>query len=375
MTIKEAIKTHKTYYCLDCGICTASCPVSRVLPSFSPRLIVEKALLSLGDELLKDKDLWSCLTCSRCYERCPTSINFPEFMCNLREQAASRGLGPALSHHGMLQTVMELQAQGVHQKKTAWAKEAGKVSDKGDVFYFAGCMPYFNVIFRDLGVDSLSIGRNIIRVLNAGGIVPVVSDEEACCGHDMLWNGKLEVFKKLAARNIDLIRGSGAKQVVFGCPEGYYTMKHHYPEYFGDLGFEVLHFYDFAEKLIADGALKPANGMGSYTFHDPCRLGRMAKIYDSPRAILEKLSGAPIMEMERNRENAVCCGTTGWANCSSCSKQIQAERLREAKATGASTLVTACPKCQIHLSCAMANMEDAQIEIKDLTALMAASLV
>lgn len=373
MNIEDAVKLHKTYYCLDCGICTGSCPVSRVLPSFSPRLIVEKALLELGDELLQDKDLWSCLTCGRCYERCPTSINFPEFMRNLREEAAKRGVAPALSHHGMLQTVMELQTQGVNQKKTDWAREAGKIAETGDVFFFVGCMPYFNVVFRDLGVDSLSIGRNVIKILNAAGITPVVSDRESCCGHDMLWNGKPEVFKKLASQNLELIRESGAKQVVFSCPEGYYTFKHHYPQYFGDLGFEAVHFYDYLDRMIADGSLKLQNGGGAYTYHDPCRLGRMAKIYDSPRSILKNIQGSELREMDRNRENAVCCGTTGWANCSSCSKQIQAERIKEAKATGAETLVTACPKCQIHLSCALATM-DTKLEIKDLTTLVAESI-
>ncbi|MGA2404259.1 MAG: (Fe-S)-binding protein, partial [Syntrophobacteraceae bacterium] len=373
MNIGESIKLYRTYYCLDCGVCTGSCPVSRVLPSFSPRLIVEKALLELGDELLKDKDLWSCLTCGRCFERCPTNINFPEFMRNLREEAAKLGVEPSLAHHGMLQTVMELQARGVNQKKTGWAREAGKISDTGDVFYFVGCMPYFNVIFRDQGVDSLSIGRNVIKILNAAGIEPVVSDEESCCGHDMLWNGKPEMFMKLGAKNLELIRGSAAKKVVFSCPEGYYTFKHHYPQYFGDLGFEVVHFYGYLEQMIADGALKLANGAKSYTYHDPCRLGRMAKVYDSPRSILKSLVGGEFKEMERNRENAVCCGTTGWANCSSCSKQIQVERLKEVKATGSQTLVTACPKCQIHLSCALANL-DMKLEIKDLTTLITESM-
>jgi Fe-S oxidoreductase len=273
----------------------------------------------------------------------------------------------------MLQTVMELQTQGAKQKKTDWARQAGKIAATGDVFFFVGCMPYFNVIFRDLGVDSLSIGRNVIKILNAAGIEPVVSDEEACCGHDMLWNGNPEMFKKLAAKNLELIRSSGAKKVVFSCPEGYYTFKNHYPQYFGDLGFEVVHFYDYLEKMIADGALKLANGAKSYTYHDPCRLGRMAKIYDSPRSILKALAGGEFKEMERNRENAVCCGTTGWANCSSCSRQIQVERLKEAKATGSQILVTACPKCQIHLSCALENL-DMKMEIKDLTTLITESM-
>jgi len=374
MNIGESVKLHRTYYCLDCGVCTGSCPVSRVLPTFSPRLIVEKALLGLGDELLKDKDLWSCLTCGRCFERCPTSIDFPEFMRDLREEAAKQGMTPTFTHHGMLQAVMEFQTRGVKQKKTGWAREAGNIADTGDVFYFVGCMPYFNVIFRDLGVDSLTIGRNVIKILNLAGVTPVVSDEEACCGHDMLWNGNSDLFRKLAAKNIELIRRSGAKKVVFSCPEGYYTFKNHYPQYFGDLGFEVVHFYDYVEKMIADGALKLTNGGKAYTYHDPCRLGRMAKVYDSPRSILKNFSGE-FKEMERNRENAVCCGTTGWANCTSCSKQIQVERIREARATGAQTLVTACPKCQIHLSCALSNLDDMNIEIKDLTTLITEGMV
>ncbi len=370
MNIDEAVKTYQTYYCLDCGVCTGSCPVSRVLPTFSPRIIVEKALFELGDELLHDRELWSCLTCGRCFERCPTNINFPEFMRSLREEAARLGTAPVLSHHGMLQTIMELQTQGIQQKKTAWAREAGRIADKGDTFFFVGCMPYFDVIFREIGVDSLSVSRNVIRILNGAGIEPVVSDEESCCGHDMLWNGRFDTFKTLAARNVELIRASGAKRVVFNCPEGYYTFKHHYPQYLGNLGFEVVHFFDFVETMLADGALKLNNGGSVYTYHDPCRLGRMARIYDGPRNILKRIPDGRFVEMERNRENALCCGTSGWANCSSCSKQIQAERLKEARATGAQVLVTACPKCRIHLSCALGNM-DLDIQIKDLTMLLA----
>ena len=373
MNIEQAVDKYQTYYCLDCGVCTGSCPVSRVQPSFSPRLIVEKALLDLGDELLHDRDLWSCLTCSRCFERCPTSINFPEFMRVLREEATKLGVSPALAHHGVLQSVMELQTQGIKQNKTAWAREAGKIAETGDTFFFVGCMPYFDVVFRDIGVDSLSTSRNVLKILNTAGITPVVTDKEACCGHDMLWNGKPDVFKKLALQNVETIRQSGAKRVVFSCPEGYYTFKHHYPEVVGDLGFEVVHFYDLVERMILDGALKLNHLEGAFTYHDPCRLGRMARVFEGPRNILKSISSIDYKEMERNRENGVCCGTSGWANCSSGSKQIQAERLHEAKATGADTLVTACPKCQIHLSCALGTM-DMGLKIKDLTTLIAESI-
>ena len=106
------------------------------------------------------------------------------------------------------------------------------------------------------------------------------------------------------------------------------------------------------------------------TYHDPCRLGRMAGIYDAPRELLQMIPGIQLVEMERSRENGVCCGTSGWMNCTACSKAIQTERLREALSTGAGTLVTACPKCEIHLRCAL-KANPLEIQIKDLHDLLA----
>ena len=174
----------------------------------------------------------------------------------------------------------------------------------------------------------------------------------------------------MAQINLDVIRASGAKQVVFSCPEGYYTFKHIYPKYFGDLDFEPVHILDFLADKIKDGAIEFEEAPGVVTYHDPCRLGRLAGIYDAPRKLLKTIPGLELVEMPRSRENGVCCGTTGWMNCSSCSKEIQMERLHEASNTGAGTLVTACPKCQIHFRCAKAAF-DLEIEITDLYDLLA----
>jgi Fe-S oxidoreductase len=170
---------------------------------------------------------------------------------------------------------------------------------------------------------------------------------------------------------IDLIQSSGAKQVVFSCPEGYYTFKNYYPKYFGELGFEPVHILDFLAGKIEEGVVRFSEAETKcVTYHDPCRLGRLAGIYDSPRKLMTTIPGVELKEMPRSRENGVCCGTSGWMNCSSCSKEIQMQRLGEAAATGAGALVTACPKCQIHFRCAKAayNLE---IEITDLYDLVA----
>jgi Fe-S oxidoreductase len=194
----------------------------------------------------------------------------------------------------------------------------------------------------------------------------VVSNDERCCGHDALWNGNVETFKRLARLNLDTIRSSGAKQVVFSCPEGYHTFKDIYPKYFGELGFEPVHILDFLAQKLEAGTIEFKDSEKKIvTFHDPCRLGRMAGIFDAPRRLIDAMPGLEFREMTRSRENGVCCGTSGWMNCSSCSKKIQMARLTEAADTGASTLVTACPKCQIHFRCAKSAYQ-LDIEIADL---------
>jgi len=77
--------------------------------------------------------------------------------------------------------------------------------------------------------------------------------------------------------------------------------------------------------------------------------------------------------MGRNRENGLCCGTSAWMECSSCSKQMRIERLDEAVQTGAHTLITACPKCHIHLNCARKTAE-MDLEVTDLYAYLCKGL-
>jgi heterodisulfide reductase subunit D len=366
-SINELIDLTKTFYCLDCGVCTGSCPVSRVFPDFSPRQIIERCLYGLEEP--SDPTLWSCLTCAQCSVRCPVNINFPEFIRLMRDEAHARGFDGTPSHNGMLQSITSIQTKDIKQDRTFWVED-GKTRETGDVFYFVGCRPYFDVVFRDIKAGAIKGAQSVLKLLNRCGVEPVVSNDERCCGHDALWNGDEEKFKRLARINLEVIRASGAKEVVFSCPEGYYTFSHFYPQYFGPLGFKPVHILDFLAEKVKNGVVGFAETPGVFTYHDPCRLGRLAGVYDAPRTLLKAVPGLDLVEMARSRENGVCCGTTGWMNCSSCSKEIQMGRLNEASGTGASTLVTACPKCQIHLRCAKSAF-DLDIEITDLFDLLA----
>lgn len=365
--IAELVDITKTYYCLECGVCTASCPVASVFPDFSPRQIVERSLYELEEP--SDSTIWSCLTCAQCSVRCPAGIDFPDFVRLLRDEAHSLGFDGVPSHNGVLQTITSIQTRDVKQNRTSWVDD-GKTTDRGDVFYFVGCRPYFDVIFRDINAGSIKGAQNVLKILNVCGVEPVISNEERCCGHDALWNGDEKKFKQLARINLDLIRSSGAKHVVFSCPEGYHTFKEFYPRYFGELGFEPVHVLDFVAEKIDESAIEFKEFQGIATYHDPCRLGRLAGIYEAPRKLLRSFPGLELIEMPRSKQDGVCCGTSGWMNCSNCSKDIRMQRLNEASNTGAGFLVTACPKCQIHFMCTK-DAFNLDIEITDIVDLVA----
>ncbi len=354
-------------YCMECGVCTGSCPVSRVLPDFSPRQMIKRALMDRDETVLDSRELWACLACARCSSRCPAKIDFPEFVREHRTAARGRGNLPLVSHHGALQAIVSLQTRNISQHRTDWAKEIGRFKAAGDIFYFVGCAPYFEAALK-YGATSLKMAGSVLQLLNRMGIDPAMSDDERCCGHDALWSGDSEIFRRLAAINLEVIAGTGAKTVLFGCPEGYVTFRDEIPKHFGSLPFEVIHASEFFARELPGAGLSfknAENGNAAVAYQDPCSLGRKAGIYDPPRKLINLVPGVRLEEMPRNRENSVCCGTSAWIECSEHSKTMQLERLREAIDAGASTLITACPKCAFHLSCAEQNTE-ITLKVEDL---------
>ena len=185
----------------------------------------------------------------------------------------------------------------------------------------------------------------------------------------MLWTGDVEGFKALAEHNAAMIKKAGVKKIVFSCAECYRTFKEDYPKYV-ELDCELQHISELLSDRMDKDGLSLREVKKKVTYHDPCRLGRHLGVYEAPRDVLKAIPGMELVEMSRNREESLCCGTSAFTNCDVYSKQIRVERLLEAKSTGAEVLITSCPKCQIHFKCAMvskgkAKGPDVEIPVMD----------
>ncbi len=372
----EQLKKNRAFLCLECGKCTAVCPISRFNHSYSPRRLVAEGLFYGGGDLFTDKLLWSCLTCGLCSQRCPVDVRYSEYMRDIRAEAFKRGEWGNPSHGGALHHIMEMTASpSLTQNRTGWIDEDLKTQKKGDVLYFVGCLPYHQEMFcKDFDFSPVDIARDTVRILNHLDIEPVVMDNERCCGHDLYWLGQLEEFDQLGRLNLDAIEKTGAKTVVTACPECAYVLRELYHERMKTPDLKVQHISEMVAENI--DKFKFNHHPASISYQDPCRLGRYMNVYDAPREALKAVPGIQLHEMPRNRRGAICCGTTNWMNCDATSKQIQRSRLTEAKATGAQTLVTACPKCQIHFRCSEcgAEAERVGIQLTDFVNIIASAL-
>jgi len=372
--IDQEILDTKVRLCLDCGKCTVVCPVAQCDPDFNPRLIVQRRL-GQNNSSPRDETIWSCVNCYMCVERCNYHVGFPEFINAMRREVRAEGYQAKCSHGGALQSMMHIIARrGIQQDRLGWLPRDIELHE-GNTLFFVGCAPYFNVVFSDLGIDLMEGVNASLRLLNRAQMPFKLFDNERCCGHDLLLQGDRDGFMDLARINMEQFAHNNVRRIITNCPECYYTLKVDYPKVFGDTGIEVSHLTDVIAALVQSDKLSLGKLEKKVTYHDPCMLGRGARLFKEPRTVLNAVTGLELVEMEESQERSLCCGRSPWVHCGAVNRQIQERRLAQAEATGADVLVTACPKCQIHLRCAqkIGSDKDHQVYIQDLASLVAQS--
>jgi heterodisulfide reductase subunit D len=372
-SIATIVKEHDVYSCQDCGKCTSSCPLALSGKVYSPRAIAATAIRGEMDTERAFKDIQSCLTCGLCHERCPSDVNFPEFIRDMRRYIHNeRGASGGQPHGGFFQSMMRtMVSPTVTPERWTIIPDDIQLDPEGKILFFGGCAPYFDAFFqKHQSVRSMDILVDALRLLNFFDVHPRVLSDERCCGHDLLWSGDMVNFLRLAKLNIEMIRDIGVEEVITSCPECYRTLTVDYEANGVRTGFKVTHLYEFLETEIDRSAVGFHPLGKKITYQDSCRLNRLDGLRALPRKLLHRLTGTEFSEMKDADRAALCCGNCAWTGCDASNKALQIKRIRQARDTGSDLMVTSCPKCQIHLRCAMEDPflgQELFMEMTDLT--------
>jgi heterodisulfide reductase subunit D len=251
-------------------------------------------------------------------------------------------------------------------KRTQWLPKGMVLPEKAETLYFPGCVATFK---------SHEIARSTASLLRSGGIAfAVLGEEEWCCGNPLSASGQQDAFETVAQHNLAAIRKAGAARVMTSCACCYNVLRFRYPEIAGDLDFEVVHTTAILAGLIEEGRLRPEKGLsGTLTYQDPCHLTRVnapeVSLFEEPRRVIQSIPGVSLVEMEGNGMFTQCCGRNPY-ELPELSLHTGLNRIRDARAAGADTIVTSCAFCDWSLGRAARN-SDTDMRVMDVTTLLA----
>jgi Fe-S oxidoreductase len=346
------------FTCVECGRCQENCPAFGTGKLLNPKRLIlqnEEALLAgqlemkLAD-LYDPKVLWQCTTCGACQDQCPVGIEHLPVIIGARRGLVSNGdapdfLGPVYNNLERRHNIWGLMYDQ-RQKFVASAELETYDPAKHEYLVWLGCAGAFEADYQ----KSL---RALFDILRAKGITFGVLSKERCNGDPAKRTGNEYMYQELATQNVGDLKTAGAKKIVTSCPHCLKTLGHDYKEF--DYDAEVVHSAALVAELTKDVHL-PAREGEHVTYHDPCYLGRYAGKVDEPRDLLSRV-GATVVEPVRNKENPFCCGAGGGLLFEEHEegKRISQERFEQLQATGANTIVMACPFCSIMLKGAQAS--------------------
>lgn len=361
------------YSCADCGRCSDQCPAHAVGRPLSPRLLTLKARdycyqhypvftrsvngHRLIGRIYSEDEIWSCTTCGACEAECPLLVEYIDKIVDLRRGMVDDGDVP----QSLQKPLKALESRGnpygkLEKKRADWVKSKDfqqvcrvrilNGDANSDTLYFVDSVTSFDDRIQ-------SIGRATARILDSiGENFGILGPAEKDSGHDVRRFGEEMLFMALRDHNTEAIKASGVSRIVASDPHAFNALKHDYKDVP-----PVEHISQVIAKGVKNGRinLKPIeNNANTYTYHDPCYLGRHNGVYDAPRAVLDAIPGLRRVEMSRSRDRSFCCGGGGLALFYEPKEdeRMGVKRVRMAADAGANVIVTACPFC-------MVNVEDA----------------
>ena len=381
--------------CTECGQCLTVCPavaasgdadlsaqvrMHNLKKLLRDRNFFWKALNEmLGREplatpqVLKDYGLsvFRCSLCGDCEEVCPAGLPLKDMWLALREELSRTGDAPDKIR------MIRANLDGSHNvfdedndERGDWVDDmrkppkGGCLKDAAEVVYFTGCVgAYFPL--------AQKIPMAFVEILDAGGVdFTIMAGDEWCCGFPLQGSGQSEGLPAIIAHNVAAAKARGARKVVFTCPSCYHIWREAYPP-----EFELVHASEMVAQLVLEGRLPLGELPMTVTYHDPCDLGRGGRVFDQPRAVMARIPGLTLVEMEHNREHCLCCG--GGGNLEMIDPDLSAamakRKVEEAVATGAEAIITNCQQC-VRTMMTYAKRNKINIDVMDMSQLVAKSI-
>lgn len=312
------------------------------------------------------KTVFSCTLCSNCQEVCPVGLGLKRLWCSMRQDLVHQNVYPA-----NIDTIRDNLAQShnvfgeENEERTDWVEDLpdspddGFVRSSADVVYFTGCVASFYPIAQQIPMAMTQIlERQDVHFTLLG-------EDEWCCGFPLLGAGLKKHFRTYIEHNVEVIRQTGARKVVFACPSCYQTWREFYPK-----DFEIRHAAEFFDELPLKSVLTQPVPL-TVCYHDPCDLGRGARVFEEPRRLIRAIPGVELVELSRNRERCRCCGGGGNLEMTdpSLSARITEEKVAEVVATEAQAVVTCCQQC-VRTMTAYVKKSQIPVEVLDITQLL-----
>jgi Fe-S oxidoreductase len=340
--------------CAECGRCDRVCPAFQSGYPLSPKMLIHhvKELVRAphgGDgaftgTVVTREEIWSCTTCSACMERCPVFNEHIPLLVEMRRRLVGQGEVDEQLRQAMTSLGRYGNSFGASPRTRArWTQGLGfRMPDarKEPVEYL-----WFVGDYASFDVRTAPATQAIARMLHRAGVsVGILYEAEQNTGNDVRRAGEEGLFEVLREKNLKAMGQAHFLKILTTDPHTYHALKNEYDG--GSL--HVVHTTELLNDLLSADRLRVERRIpAKVTYHDPCYLGRYNGVYDAPRAVLEKL-GVDLVEMPRAGRDAYCCGAGGgriWMEDAATVKERPAEaRVREAAASGAEVLVTACPK-------------------------------
>ncbi len=342
--------------CFRCGLCRTGCPIFEAQRSEDwntrGRILLIRGLV-LGDippsQQLVDR-IFSCTLCKKCEALCPSKVNVTHLIHEARLRMVNDGVMPPNSYVKQRESILSLGT--TTGKRSAPLDEligfVEGVSRKNSTIFHVGCVASYSYpLIARLALETLT------RHVSLG-----IMSTEKCCGGVLPTLGYDRDFKKYAEENVRMFEEKNVEEIVALCPMCYNTFKEEYP-----WSINVAHTSQIYEELLDAGKLSFTRRLdATITYHDPCHLGRYARIYEPPRKIIENIPGVKLIELEYNHEHSSCCGGPVRSSYPWIRDYLSDKIIRLASEIGASYIATACPTC-FHNLYSASIISDSQVKV------------